>query len=150
MVVGGHALLSVSKRYRTTLVQLLLSSFNPYTYNVWLNKAFQWKIWKPVGHICWKSICGSFTMLNLQKIRNMAYNPSGKNQENQKLGTPNVGVEKCLKRKVCIYRRSFLKVRMAKKLVRLFQLAWVILNVFSLTHLTFPLPFILQVLYWCI
>ena len=29
-------------------------------------------------------ICGSFTMLNLQRIRKMAYNPSGKNQKNQK------------------------------------------------------------------
>ena len=29
MVVRGHALLSVSKRYRTTLVRILPSSFNP-------------------------------------------------------------------------------------------------------------------------
>ena len=58
-------------------------------------------------------ICASFTMLNQQKIRKMAYNPSEKNQENQKNwplledGHPaNVRDEKCLKRGVRIYREG--------------------------------------------
>ena len=59
---------------------------------------------------------------NKDIIHIIAYNPSGKNQENQKLGTPNVKDAKCLKRGVCIYRRSFLKVGMAKKPVTRFSI----------------------------
>ena len=75
-------------------------------------------------------ICGNFTMLNLQKIRKMVYNPSGKNQENQKNwplledGQPaDVGDEKYLKRGTCIYRGWFLKVGMDKKLTALFSIS---------------------------
>ena len=57
------------------------------------------------------TICENLIMLNLQKIRKMAYNQSEKNQESQKSSTlledgraANVGDGKCLKIAVCIYR----------------------------------------------
>ena len=57
------------------------------------------------------TICENLIMLNLQKIRKMAYNQSEKNQESQKSSTlledghaANVGDGKCLKVAVCIYR----------------------------------------------